>query len=103
VRSPPPAMPQQRSARTSDTVGEARLRHEEGVGGRATLRATSATWTTALVVLRERGVLGSTPDAQVLEHHLSKMGPAQSLPDRQVSRCRTHQAEMPTRMSAAPR
>jgi hypothetical protein len=64
VRSPPPTMPQQRSARTSDTVREARLRHEEGVGGRATLRATSATWTTALVVLRERGALGSTADAR---------------------------------------
>jgi hypothetical protein len=64
VRSPPPAMPQQRSARTSDTVREERLRHEEGVGGQATLRATSATWTTALVVLGERGALGSTPDAQ---------------------------------------
>jgi hypothetical protein len=59
---PPIPMPRQQPVR-SDTVREAPLRHEEGVWGRTTPRATSATWITVLVVPRERGAAGGTPDA----------------------------------------
>src|ERR1039457_3631081 len=61
-----------------ESIFEAQVRRKAARRSPALLGRARSAGRTAHICFTEKGSPGSTPDAQVLEHHLSKMGPAQS-------------------------